>query len=414
MTSRYPDQAGLLTRPNRLTVRMRLTLAYTALFTVAGSVMLVLIYAFMRYVPTYAITSIRATDGSEGVEAWTPTVQDPAQVAQPAEGVTSASGTAALVVSNESEILNTLLVWSLIVLILLAGASAWVGWFMSGRLLRPLHEINVAAQRAATGAFDHRVALAGPRDEITDLSDTFDHMLERLGRSFRAHQRFAANASHELRTPLATTQAMLDVTVRSDGLDEETRRLLRRLRETNTRSIRTVEAILDLADLEHSELRAAPVRLDTVLVEALDGVRDAAARRGIECLSELRPSTVSGDAAMLAQLCNNLLENAVRHNVDGGFVQVTLARSGGPDGGGTVLRVENSGPPVPSDAVERLTEPFYRAGGRVANGAERSHGLGLAIVESIVEAHGASLQLSARTDGGLTAIVTFSPRAVEA
>jgi two-component system sensor histidine kinase VanS len=393
---------------------MRLTLAYTALFTVAGSVMLVLIYAFMRYVPTYAITSIRATDGSEGVEAWTPTVQDPAQVAQPAEGVTSASGTAALVVSNESEILNTLLVWSLIVLILLAGASAWVGWFMSGRLLRPLHEINVAAQRAATGAFDHRVALAGPRDEITDLSDTFDHMLERLGRSFRAHQRFAANASHELRTPLATTQAMLDVAVRADGVDEETRRLLRRLRETNTRSIRTVEAILDLADLEHSELRAAPVRLDTVLVEALDGVRDAAARRGIECLSELRPSTVSGDAAMLAQLCNNLLENAVRHNVDGGFVQVALARSGGPDGGGTVLRVENSGPPVPSDAVERLTEPFYRAGGRVANGAERSHGLGLAIVESIVEAHGASLQLSARTDGGLTAIVTFSPRAVEA
>ncbi len=414
MTSRHPDQAGLLTRPNRLTVRMRLTLAYTALFTVAGSVMLALIYAFMRYVPTYAITPIRATDGSEGVEAWTPTVQASAQPAQPVDGLTSTPGDAVLVVSSESEILNTLLVWSLIVLVLLAGASAWVGWIMSGRLLRPLHEINVAAQRAATGAFDHRVALTGPRDEITDLSDTFDHMLERLGRSFRAHQRFAANASHELRTPLATTQAMLDVAVRADELDEEARRLLRRLRETNTRSIQTVEAILDLADLEHSDLRAAPVRLDTVLAEALDGVRPAADRRGLGCLSELRPATVSGDAGMLAQLCSNLLENAVRHNVDGGFVRVLLSRSGGPDGGGTVLQVENSGPPVPPESVERLTEPFYRADGRVASGAERSHGLGLAIVDSIVEAHGASLQLAARVDGGLTATVTFPPCAVEA
>lgn len=414
MTPQRRDPAGVLTRPNRLTVRMRLTLAYSALFTVAGSVMLVLIYAFMRWVPTYAITSIRAVDGSEGLEAWRPAVQGSAQPAQPVEGATSASGTAALVVSNESEILNTLLVWSLIVLILLAGASAWVGWIMSGRLLRPLHEINIAAQRAATGAFDHRVALSGPRDEITDLSDTFDHMLERLGRSFRAHQRFAANASHELRTPLATTQAMLDVAVRADGLDEEARRLLRRLRETNTRSIQTVEAILDLADLEHSELRATPVRLDTVLAEAVDGVRAAAERRGVGCLSELRPSTVSGDTSMLTQLCNNLLENAVRHNVDGGFVRVLLSGSGGPDGGGVVLCVENSGPAVPADAVERLTEPFYRAGGRVASGAERSHGLGLAIVDSIVEAHGASLHLAARVDGGLTTTVTFPPHTVEA
>ena len=128
MTSRHPDQAGLLTRPNRLTVRMRLTLAYTALFTVAGSVMLALIYAFMRYVPTYAITPIRATDGSEGVDAWTPTVQASAEPAQPVDGLTSTPGDAVLVVSSESEILNTLLVWSLIVLVLLAGASAWVGW----------------------------------------------------------------------------------------------------------------------------------------------------------------------------------------------------------------------------------------------------------------------------------------------
>ena len=412
------DAAGLLSRPNRLTVRLRLTLTYALLFTVAGSIMLALIYAFMRYVPTYAITAVRADEAMDGATRWRATA--PTEVAgaatyQPAEGLTSANGTAALVVSDQSDILNTLLVWSLIVLVVLAAASAWGGWILSGRLLRPLHAINVAAQRAATGSFDHRVALAGPRDEITDLSDTFDHMLERLDRSFRAHQRFAANASHELRTPLATTQAMLDVAATSDDLDDDTvRGLIARLRETNTRSIQTVEAVLDLADLEHSELRGENVALGEVASEACVAAASAARARGIDCTAEVQDLAVWGDEAMLHQLCGNLLQNAVRHNVDGGFVRVSVRRSGGPAGGAVVLRVENSGESIPVDVVARLTEPFYRAGGRVARGPERSRGLGLAIVESVAEVHGAALELTARSEGGLVVTVTFPPSGPDA
>ncbi|KQQ52190.1 cell wall metabolism sensor histidine kinase WalK [Plantibacter sp. Leaf314] len=403
--------AGRAARPNRLTVRLRLTLTYAALFTIAGSVMLVLIYTFMRYVPTYAITSIRTTTGTVDatrLEAATPT-DGPGDAAtyRPVEGLTSADGGAALIVSDQGDILNTLLVWSLIVLVVLAGASAWVGWLMSGRLLRPLQEINRAAQRAAAGSLDHRVALAGPRDEITDLSDTVDHMLERLERAFHAHQRFAANASHELRTPLATTQAMLDVAAQDEHLDEATvRELITRLRDTNTRSIRTVEAVLDLADLGRTELGVAEVELDEIVADAVAAVSTAAAARGLRCTTDLEECSVLGDAGMLQHLCGNLVQNAVRHNVDGGFVHVSLARAGTPEDA-VVLRVENSGEHLPAEAVARLTEPFYRVGGRVAGDAERSRGLGLAIVESIVEVHGAEMRLAARPSGGLVVTVTF-------
>lgn len=408
-----------VTRPSRLTVRLRLTLTYAALFTIAGSVMLVLIYTFMRYVPTYAITSIRATAGAGGrtpLETATP-IDGPGGVAtyRPTEGLTSVGGGAALVVSDQGDILNTLLVWSIIVLVVLAGVSAWAGWILAGRLLRPLQEINRAAQRAAAGSLDHRVALAGPRDEITDLSDTVDHMLERLERSFQAHQRFAANASHELRTPLATTQAMLDVAAQDEHLDEATfRDLIARLRDTNTRSIRTVEAILDLADLGHAELGAAEVGLDEIVADAVAAGSAAAAARGLRCTTDLEECSVLGDAGMLQQLCRNLVQNAVRHNVDGGFVHVSLARAGATEDGAVVLRVENSGEHLPADVVARLTEPFYRVGGRVAGDVDRSRGLGLAIVESIAEVHGAELRLAARPSGGLVVTVTFPASAADA
>lgn len=406
------DAAGLLARPNRLTVRMRLTLTYAALFSVAGAVMIALIYVFMRYVPTYAITSVRATQSGMAPatqQSGYPASLDGSASFQMTEGLTSASGTAALVVSDESDILNTLLIWSLIVLVVLVGLSAWVGWILSGRLLRPLHEINLAAQRAATGAFDHRVALSGPRDEITELSDTFDHMLERLGRSFRAHQRFAANASHELRTPLATTQAMLDVAAHTDHLDDAaTELLISRLRETNTRSILTVEAMLDLADADRLDIVGVPVDLALIVEEAIDQLEPERRSRSIQLTSELRSTLVAGDAALLSQVVVNLLGNAIRHNHEDGTIAVHLRQAGGPSGGGAVLVVENSGPVIAREVVPRLTEPFYRDRGRVSTGADGSRGLGLAIVDGIVAAHAAELELRPRAGGGLRATVSFA------
>ncbi|MGK9149020.1 HAMP domain-containing histidine kinase [Plantibacter flavus] len=399
------DRAALHGRPRRLTVRARLTLTYTALFTVAGAIMLGGIYLFMRYVPTYAIRSVT-------VDATTATAATQFSQTQPSDDTSvglalPTSGSAALVVSDQSDILNTLLIASAVILLVLAALSAWAGWIISGRMLKPLHEISIAAQRAATGAFDHRVALAGPRDEITELSDTFDHMLERLGRSFHAHRRFAANASHELRTPLATTQTMLDVAARDTRLDADMRDLVVRLRETNTRSIQTVEAILDLADLTHEELETTRCDAGEAVEAAVADIRGEATARRIDVQVDTRRAPLDADPRLLAQLLGNLLRNAVRHNVEGGQIVVRAGVTGGPDGGRAVVTITNTGAVVPQHRLTRLVEPFYRDVGRVTSGELGSRGLGLAIVDSIVVAHEGTLDIAANHDGGLRVRVEF-------
>ncbi|MGG7465396.1 HAMP domain-containing sensor histidine kinase [Plantibacter sp. YIM 135347] len=414
-------EAPLHERPRRLTVRARLTLTYSALFTGAGALMLGIVYVFMRYVPTYAIQvdqrAVAATR-SYPMESFADTIDPATGLPIGMTGVQPVSGTATdsfaqtspLLITDQSDILNTLLVVSVIVLIVLALGSSWAGWVISGRVLRPLQEINLAAQRAATGSFDHRVALTGPRDEITELSDTFDHMLERLDRSFHAHRRFAANASHELRTPLATTQTMLDVAARDDELDlERTRELLSRLRTTNSRSIETVESLLDLADIGQREMDVEPIALTGLIEDVVIDAQDDAAERGITIDTDLAPAVVLGEATLVAQVVSNLVGNAIRHNHDGGTVSVRTRLTGGPDGGAPELTITNTGTLVPESAIPMLTEPFYRDSGRVATGRQRSLGLGLAIVDSIVTAHNGTLALRPNDGGGLVAVVTFPP-----
>ena len=157
--------------------------------------------------------------------------------------------------TNLFELLGSIMRSAVGVLALLVVLSGTVGWVLAGRMLRPLSSMNTAAKRAASGDLSQRLALAGPRDEIHDLADTFDHMLASLERSFSVHRRFAANASHELRTPLATTQTMIEVALSDPGAStEDLRRVLGRVLETNRSNRETIDALLDLADAQSGRL----------------------------------------------------------------------------------------------------------------------------------------------------------------
>jgi signal transduction histidine kinase len=97
-------------------------------------------------------------------------------------------------------------------------ASGGLGWYISGRLLRPVREITETARRASEQHLGERLALTGPRDELRELADTFDDMLERLDAAFATQRRFVANASHELRTPLTVMRTAIDVTLAKPSL----------------------------------------------------------------------------------------------------------------------------------------------------------------------------------------------------
>jgi signal transduction histidine kinase len=271
-----------------------------------------------------------------------------------------------------------------------------LGWAVGGRVLRPLRVITEAARAASQENLDQRLALAGPPDELKELADTFDAMLARLDAAFASQRRFVANASHELRTPLTEMRALIDVTMakptRSAAHLES---LVVGVRAAVDRSGRLIEALLTLARSDRGLATTEMVDLPTAVDDAVDLLGPAAAARQVTIDTALGDARASGDRVLLERLVTNLLDNAVRYNVPGGWVRATTERRAE----GVRLVVANSGALIAADRVPELLEPFRRLNERP--GAGTGSGLGLSIAASVANAHGGRLSARARPEGGL-------------
>ncbi|MCX2730909.1 ATP-binding protein [Saccharopolyspora sp. NFXS83] len=282
-------------------------------------------------------------------------------------------------------------------------AAAVLAWTVTGRVLRPLHEVTASARRLSAESLDERITLSGPRDEVAELADTFDAMLDRLQTAFDSQRRFVANASHELRTPLAVIRTELDVTLTDPDADaDELRRMAAVLREAAARAERLVESLLLLARTDGAELAGRErVDLNEVAARARRGVEAEAQARSVRITCRGEPVFVLGDPALLERVAGNLLENAVRHNVDGGWVEVSTTTAGR----AAMLRVSSSGPLIDPDQVDALFDPFRRAG--VQRTARTGAGLGLSIVRAAVTAHGGRVTAEPLDSGGLAIAVVL-------
>jgi two-component system sensor histidine kinase VanS len=273
------------------------------------------------------------------------------------------------------------------------------GWLLAGHMLAPLTRITDATRMAANGSLSHRIELEGRQDEFRELADSFDAMLARLEAHVAGQQRFAANASHELRTPLAITQALLDA-ARNDPT-RDNGELDDRLRAVNARAIDLTEALLVLSRADQRSFSRGHVDLSLVAEEAAETLLPLAERRGIAIETSGDMASAVGSRALLLQVTTNLLHNAIVHNLpERGTVWVTT----GVEGTSAVLTVENTGEELTVPAVATLTEPFLRGTTRTRHD-HAGVGLGLAIVNSITQAHDGTLTLTPRTDGGLRVTV---------
>lgn len=319
------------------------------------------------------------------------------------DGVSVPAGeiAAALGHSARAEVLQVgSLAFALVVL-----AAALVSWVLTGHVLQPVHDVTATARRLSAESLDARIDLEGPRDEVAELADTFDEMLDRLQAAFDAQRRFVANASHELRTPLAVLRTEIDVTLADPDADvDEFRRMAGVLRDATKRAEGLVDGLLLLARTEAAERRASegdePVDLDLAAHGALDAVRAEVEGRRLRV--DVRPGTeavVVGDAALLERVVGNLVENAVRHNVDGGWITVCTAA----EAGRVELVVASSGPVLDPARVPDLFEPFRRGADRVGSGS----GLGLSIVRAVVRSHGGTVTAEPVDGGGLSVRVTL-------
>ena len=291
---------------------------------------------------------------------------------------------------------SLLLTWAGLTGLMALGAGLF-GWLLAARMLKPLRDITGAARRLSAENLHERIKLEGPRDELKELADTFDSMLGRLDAAFSSQRRFVANASHELRTPLAIMRAQIDVALSDPAVTRaELIATSRVVHDAVDRCERLMDGLLVLARSDRGLDAAEPVDLAEAAARAMDQVSDAAAERGIQLRSALKPAAVRGDQSLLDRMVANLLENAVAYNLPSGWVEVWT--SNGSDR--ARLRVANSGPRVPPEQVTSLFEPFRRLS-RDRTGSGRGAGLGLSIVRSVARAHGGDARARPRTSGGL-------------
>ena len=298
--------------------------------------------------------------------------------------------------------------YSLLGLGLTTLASGGIGWLVSRRVLAPVRSITETARRASQEHLGERLALPGPRDELRELADTFDDMLDRLDRAFAAQRQFVANASHELRTPLTAMRTAIDVTLAKPGrTQQQLEDMAIRVRRSTEQAQRMVDALLTLTVSEHGREHAEQLDLAALAEDALEHAGDDIRRAGLQLDTVLAQAPVSGDAHLVERMVWNLVDNAVRHNVAGGWISVRT----GTDDGAAYLRVANSGEIIPDSAVGTLAEPFHRLAGRTGDGG---FGLGLSIARSVSTAHGATMTMTNPAGGGLDVLVRMPPSSRDA
>jgi len=283
-------------------------------------------------------------------------------------------------------------------IVALAGA-----WWLAGRFLRPLHTITATAREISATNLNRRLDLTGLNDELTDLGTTLNDLFARLEASFDAQRHFVANASHELRTPLAGQRTLLQVALADpEAGADDLRTACEEALQLGDQQERLIEALLTLATGEHGVEQWEPVDLGPITETIIAGRREQAERRGVTIAATLGPAPASGDPELIERLVANLVDNALRHNIPGGRVEITT----GPAHDGARITIGNTGRTIPATEIDRLFQPLQQTGAHRTRHPD-GHGLGLPIVRAIAQAHHATLTAHPGHEGGLTVDVTF-------
>jgi two-component system, OmpR family, sensor histidine kinase MprB len=303
------------------------------------------------------------------------------QVAAPLAGVNNQLGHLGL----------ALLLVALIALTL----AALLGWLASRTAVGPLDQLTATVERLArTMDVSERLDPGGP-DELGRLRRAFNRLLGALEASRESQHQLVVDASHELRTPLTSLRTNLEIIRRIGELPAPEREVL--VADVLTQLQELTNLVGDLAELARGEPvqeRAAPVRLDHLVEDAVELAASHGRRRGVSFLTSLDETWVEGRSERIARAVGNLLDNALKWSPDGGTVEV-LCRGGD-------ISVRDHGPGIDQEDLPHIFDRFYRA--RAARALPGS-GLGLAIVAQVASEEGGSVRAVNAPDGG--AIVTL-------
>ena len=292
---------------------------------------------------------------------------------------------------------------SLIISALMALLGGVITYFISGHALKPLRVFSDKIEKVqAQNLADSRIE-ENEVKELNQLSMSYNKMLGRLSDAFEAQRQFTANAAHELRTPLALMQVQLDTynACAHPGNDEAAVETIKMMTEQNERLGKMVKTLLDMSELQ-TVARDEVIALDALIEEVLSDLESLAARKNIRLVRECEPVTMTGSDILIYRLVYNLVENAVKYNIDGGQVTVTCREWDKH----IHIMVSDTGKGIPEELRSRIFEPFFRVDksrSRELGGI----GLGLALVNEIVRVHEGSIEIKGNRAGGTDFEIEF-------
>lgn len=292
---------------------------------------------------------------------------------------------------------------SLIISALMALLGGVITYFISGHALKPLRVFSDKIEKVqAQNLADSRIE-ENEVKELNQLSMSYNKMLGRLSDAFEAQRQFTANAAHELRTPLALMQVQLDTynACAHPGNDEAAVETIKMMTEQNERLGKMVKTLLDMSELQ-TVARDEVIALDALIEEVLTDLESLATRKNIRLVRECEPVTMTGSDILIYRLVYNLVENAVKYNMDGGQVTVTCKEWDKH----IHIMVSDTGKGIPEELRSRIFEPFFRVDksrSRELGGI----GLGLALVNEIVRVHEGSIEIKGNRAGGTDFEIEF-------
>jgi heavy metal sensor kinase len=291
-----------------------------------------------------------------------------------------------------------LLIGPLTVALALAG-----GYWLARRALAPVDQMQSSADLINAQRLNERVPVQNPSDELGRLARTINAMLDRLERTFQEMQRFTSDASHELRTPLAVIRTEAEIALQRGFSDESKQELLGTILEECQRLTWITDQLLTLSreDAGFSKTVSEPVDFSAVTRAVTENMRVVADTRQ-QRLSVVvdNGAIVSGDPLRLRHVVYNLLANAIKYTPPAGSIELRLTTNGE----AVQLTVCDSGIGISSEHLTHVFERFYRVD-KSRNRTEGGAGLGLSIVQSIVQAHGGTVELQSELGRGTSCTI---------
>ncbi|MFJ7698397.1 MULTISPECIES: ATP-binding protein [Lysinibacillus] len=372
---------------NNLTLRVRLTLLTGCIFVVVTILLTLLsIYSAEEKIVQPITSSLLNQENSLHKE-----IMDEASVETKLDHGISSYIEVTDVRKAKEKFINQSIIW--MVIIILAGII--IIYVVAGKALKPVNDLSRKIGNISEHNLSQRIEHISTKDEMGDLTASFNHMLDRLEESFLYQKSFAANAAHELRTPLTTMMAGIQVLkLEKSPTVEDYKETLEVTEESTQRLIQVVNDLLALA-YEQTEHFTDEIELRTMIDTITQDLHPLCLEKNLTISVDIDVETIKGNQTLLYRVFYNLIENAIKYNHENGIIEV----QGHVKNSATHISIADSGIGIPKDQLHYIFEPFYRIDHSRARELGGS-GLGLSIVRTIVEKHQGKINVSSTLNVG--------------